>query len=77
MFWCPFDAHGPGRHDLELHLRRRRSHEVGEVLAAPPQPPVVGYDGFVPQPCVLHPEQVAAHPFVGLLPEDLRTRIDA
>ncbi|WP_344627957.1 hypothetical protein [Kitasatospora arboriphila] len=77
VFWCPFNAHGPGRYDLELHLRWRRSWEIGEVLAAPPQPPVVGSDGFVPEPCVLHPEQVTAYPFAGLLPEDLCTRIDA
>lgn len=25
VFWCPFDAHGPGRYDLNLHLRRRQS----------------------------------------------------
>ncbi|MET9694626.1 hypothetical protein ABZY81_40535 [Streptomyces sp. NPDC006514] len=42
VFWCPFDAHGPGRYDLELHLRWRRSWEVGDVLTAPPQPLVVG-----------------------------------
>ncbi|MFG2820952.1 hypothetical protein ACGFX4_16185 [Kitasatospora sp. NPDC048365] len=77
VFWCPFDAHGPGRYDLELHLRWRRSWEVGEVLAVSPQPMVVGYDGFVPEPCVVHPEQVATYPFAGLLPEDLCARIDA
>ncbi|RKE23616.1 hypothetical protein [Streptomyces sp. TLI_171] len=57
-----------------LHLRWRRSRAIGELLAAPP---AVGYDGFVPEPCVLHPEQVTTYPFAGLLPEDLRTRIDA
>ncbi|WP_299542247.1 hypothetical protein [uncultured Streptomyces sp.] len=77
VFWCPFNAHGPGRHDLELHLRRRWSGEVGEVLTAAPQPLVVGSDGFVPEPCVLHPEQVVTYPFAGLLPEELCARIDA
>ncbi|MDX3548306.1 hypothetical protein PV729_45695 [Streptomyces europaeiscabiei] len=77
VFWCPFNAHGPGRYDLELHLRWRRSWEVGEVLTAPPQPLVVGSDGFVPEPCVLHPEQVVTYPFAGLLPEELCARIDA
>lgn len=77
VFWCPFNAHGPGRCDLELHLRWRRSSEVGEVLAPQPQPLVVGSDGFVPEPCVLHPEQVVSYPFAGLLPEDLCARIDA
>ncbi|MFF7331822.1 hypothetical protein [Streptomyces sp. NPDC008150] len=77
VFWCPFDAHGPGRYDLALHLRWRRSWEAGDVLTAPPQPLVVGSDGFVPEPCVLHPEQVFTYPFAGLLPEELHARIDA
>ena len=25
VFWSPFNAHGPGRYDLELRTRRRRS----------------------------------------------------
>ncbi|MFH8474518.1 hypothetical protein [Streptomyces sp. NPDC018000] len=77
VFCCPFDAHGAERYDLLLHLRWRRSAEVGEVLASPPQPQVAGYDGYVPEPCVVHPEQVVTYPFAGLLPEELRARIDA
>ncbi|MFC8918090.1 hypothetical protein ACFT5C_20200 [Streptomyces sp. NPDC057116] len=77
VFWCPFDAHGPNGYDMALHLRWRRSAEVGEVLAAPPRPKVVGSPGYVPEPCVLHPEQVVTYPFAGLLPEDLRDRIEA
>ncbi|MEV0523319.1 hypothetical protein AB0I66_07830 [Streptomyces sp. NPDC050439] len=77
VFCCPFDAHGPTRYGMLLHLRWRRSDEVGEVLAEPPQPQVVGADGYVPEPCVLHPEQVVTYPFAGLLPEDLGDRIYA
>ncbi|MEV8093096.1 hypothetical protein [Kitasatospora sp. NPDC085879] len=77
VFWCPFDAHGPSRSGMLLDLRWRRSWEVTEVLAAPPLPEVVGHQGYVPEPCVLHPEQVATYPFAGLLPEDLCARIDA
>ncbi|MFE0641630.1 hypothetical protein ACFW2Y_08470 [Streptomyces sp. NPDC058877] len=77
VFWCPFGVHGPGRYGLKLHLRWRRSWGVGEVLAAAPQPRVVGSDGFVPEPCVLHPEQVVSYPFAGLLPEELCARLDA
>lgn len=77
VFWCPFERHGESRHDLLLHLRWRSSAEVGEMLAAPPWPQVVGDRGFVPEPCVLHPEQVVTYPFAGLLPEELRARIDA
>ncbi|MGW6274168.1 hypothetical protein [Streptomyces sp. NPDC055060] len=77
VFCCPFDAHGPTRTGMLLHLRWRNSAEVGQVLVAPPQPEVVGSDGYVPEPCVLHPEQVVTYPFAGLLPEDLRDRIHA
>ncbi|MEU4091811.1 hypothetical protein [Streptomyces sp. NPDC026673] len=77
VFWCPFDAHGPGGHGMLLDLRWRRSWEVTQVLTEPPQPQVVGFEGYVPEPCVLHPEQVATYPFAGLLPEDLCARIDA
>ncbi|MFH8972902.1 hypothetical protein [Streptomyces sp. NPDC017890] len=55
----------------------RRSAEVGETPALPPLPEVVGFDGYLPEPCVLHPGQVVTYPFAGLLPEDLRDRIDA
>ncbi|MFF9158444.1 hypothetical protein ACF1AB_40175 [Streptomyces sp. NPDC014846] len=77
VFWCPFDAHGPTGHGMLLDLRWRRSWEVDHVLAKPPQPQVVGFDGYVPEPCVLHPEQVATYPFAGLLPEELCARIAA
>jgi hypothetical protein len=76
VFWCPFDAHGASGHESLLQLRWRKSDQVGELLVAPPEPQVVGYDGYVPEPCVLHPEQVVTYPFAGLLPEALSARID-
>ncbi|MFE2288624.1 hypothetical protein ACFXDJ_31215 [Streptomyces sp. NPDC059443] len=33
--------------------------------------------GYVPEPCLLHPEQVTTYPFARLLPEDLWARLDA
>lgn len=77
VFCCPFDAHGPSRYGMLLHLRWRRSADVGDVLAVPPLPPLVGSAVYVPEPCVLHPEQVVTYPFAGLLPESLCARIDA
>lgn len=77
VFWCPFDAHGRTGYGMSLDLRWRRSWEVGEVLATPPLPPVVGYEGCVAEPCVLSPERVVTYPFSGLLPEELRDRIYA
>ncbi|MFD6415199.1 hypothetical protein [Streptomyces sp. NPDC060194] len=77
VFWCPFDAHGPTGHGMHLDLRWRRAAEVTEVLASPPRPEVVGFDGYVAEPCVLHPEQVATYPYAGVLPDELGERIDA
>lgn len=77
VFWCPFDAHGENRTGMLTDLRWRRSWEVAEVLAEPARPQVVGYEGYVPEPCVLHPEQVVTYPFAGLLPEELSARIEA
>ncbi|MEU1038662.1 hypothetical protein [Streptomyces sp. NPDC005907] len=77
VFWCPFDRHGASGYGMSLHLRRRRSREVTNPLATPPQPEVVGYAGYIPEPCVLHPEQVTTYPFAGLLPAELCARIDA
>ncbi|MFI9307205.1 hypothetical protein [Streptomyces triculaminicus] len=77
VFWCPFSAHGPGRYEPLLHLRWRRAAEVGEVLGTPPLPQLVGSGSYVPEPCVLHPEQVRTYPFAGVLPEDLCARLDA
>jgi len=77
VFWCPFEAHGRTGYEPYVHLRWRRSAEVGEVLTAPPLPELVGFAGYVPEPCVLHPEQVVTYPFAGLLPQELCDRIDA
>ncbi|MFE6784453.1 hypothetical protein ACFVFF_19550 [Streptomyces sp. NPDC057680] len=77
VFWCPFDAHGPTGYGMLLHVRWRRASEVTDPLTAPPVPEVVGYEGYVPEPCVLHPEQVVTYPFAGLLPEELCERIYA
>ncbi|MFD5511439.1 hypothetical protein ACFWIB_27225 [Streptomyces sp. NPDC127051] len=77
VFWCPFDAHGEKRTGMLLELRWRRSWEVVGAMVRPPVPEVVGFEGYVPEPCVLHPEQVVTYPFAGLLPEELCARIEA
>ncbi|MEU7581157.1 hypothetical protein AB0B50_26545 [Streptomyces sp. NPDC041068] len=77
VFWCPFDRHGRTGYGMSLDLRWHRSWEITEALTTPPVPQVVGYEGYVAEPCVLHPEQVTTYPFAGLLPEELCARIDA
>lgn len=75
ILWCPFDAHGfprtPG-----VHLKWRKASERRELLTEPPSPAVVGDAGYVPEPCVLHPEEVQEHEYLGLLDDELRERIE-
>ncbi|MFD8973015.1 hypothetical protein [Streptomyces sp. NPDC059593] len=73
VFWCPFEVHGPER-TLDVALRWRRSADVGAVLTPQPEPPVAGREECVPTPCVLHPEQVVEHEYLGLLGRSSRKR---
>ncbi|WP_411112273.1 hypothetical protein [Streptomyces sp. c-19] len=74
VFWCPFEVHGPDR-TLDVVLRWRRSREVGDVLTPQPEPPLAGRKECVPTRCVLHPEQVVEHEYLGLLSEELQDAI--
>ncbi|MFE2524302.1 hypothetical protein ACFXEL_08725 [Streptomyces sp. NPDC059382] len=76
VLWCPFEVHGPDR-TIDVVLRWRRSQDVDEVLSVIPEPVVVGRAECVPNPCVLHPEQVVEHEYEGLLDEDLQEAIEA
>jgi hypothetical protein len=75
VLWCAFD------HDEDylpaVELRRRASADVIDPLAAAPQPSVIGNDGYLPEPCVLHPETVTEYPAPHELPEELAERIEA
>jgi hypothetical protein len=75
VFWCPFEVHGPDR-TIDVVLKWRRSQEVGDILADIPEPVVVGRKECVPNTCVLDPEQVVEHEFVGLLSEELQESIE-
>ncbi|MFV0131559.1 hypothetical protein ACLGI4_28280 [Streptomyces sp. HMX112] len=46
-------------------------------LDAPPQPPLVGFEGSGAEPCVVHPEQVVTCSYAGSLPAGPAARIDA
>ncbi|MGW1314658.1 hypothetical protein [Streptomyces sp. NPDC002426] len=76
FLWCPFEVHGDAR-TIDVVLKWRRSAEVGAVLAPQPKPLVVGRAECVPDVCVVHPEQVVEHEYLGLLDEGLQEEIDA
>ncbi|MFB6843739.1 hypothetical protein ACFCXS_02500 [Streptomyces sp. NPDC056373] len=75
VLWCPFD------HDPDClpytELRWRTAADVRNPLTAAPQPSVIGNAGYLPEPCVLHPEPVTEYPAPHELPEELAERIDA
>lgn len=60
VLWCPF-YHEPW-YIPETALFWRAAREVGEILADPPAPVLVETEGFVPEPCRLHPERIVEYP---------------
>lgn len=73
LLWCPRD-HEP-HCAPEIMLRWRTSADVTDVLAEQPEPEVMEYE-YLPNACVLHPEQVTEYPYADFLPRDLRERLD-
>ncbi|MCP9989175.1 hypothetical protein LUX01_23590 [Streptomyces sudanensis] len=74
VFWCPFETHGPDR-TVDVVLKWRRAADVGTVLMPQPEPPIVGREECVPTTCVVHPEQVVEHEYLGLLGDELQEEI--
>ncbi|MFD6423778.1 hypothetical protein [Streptomyces sp. NPDC060198] len=80
LFRCPL-AHGQ-HHErrYRLHWRRAEGAEREErLLAAPPEAVLLRWEDELPEPCVLHPEEVDTYPWAeeGSLPAELIARIDA
>ncbi|WP_342449978.1 hypothetical protein [Streptomyces xanthophaeus] len=76
---CPFN-HSPYL-ERRYHLRWRQAAETerAELLAAPPEVPMLRWEHELPEPCVLHPEEVDTYPWAedDTLPASLIARIDA
>ncbi|MFE5868155.1 hypothetical protein ACFQ6V_05785 [Streptomyces roseifaciens] len=74
VLWCPFD------HPEEMYMPRtavfwRSAADVTDILTSPPEPPVVGLEEYVPEPCVLAPEQVTEYPSPTELSGELREQL--
>jgi hypothetical protein len=75
LLWCP-NAHpaetptGP-----PVLLKWRAASDIADPLEASPVPAIVGDKTYLPQPCVLHPEQVTEYPWWQELPPELGRRI--
>ncbi|MFF9331350.1 hypothetical protein [Streptomyces albogriseolus] len=60
VLWCPYD-HDPD-HKPSTALFWRSAAEVVDILATPPEPYEVNWDGYLPEPCVLAPEAITDYP---------------
>ncbi|MFB7053253.1 hypothetical protein ACFCXT_08935 [Streptomyces vinaceus] len=80
LFRCP-RTHGPHL-ERRYHLRWRRAEETERAeafLSAPPVIPLLRWEHELPEPCVLHLEEVDTYPWAedDTLPAPLIVRIDA
>lgn len=53
----------------------RSAAEVTDILTAPSKPAVVQFDDYVPEPCLIDPEQVIEYPHSMKLSKDLQERL--
>jgi hypothetical protein len=74
VLWCPFD-HAPDPYP-RTDLSWRTAAEVTDILSAAPEPAVVQFEGYVPEPCLLHPEQVTEYPHLMDLDEELQALLE-
>lgn len=71
VLWCPFD-HSPLKPYPKPVLYWRIADTITDLLTAPPEPPAVQLDGYLPVPCLLYPEPVTEYPNFLDLSQDLR-----
>ncbi|MEV5549739.1 hypothetical protein AB0L35_27005 [Streptomyces sp. NPDC052309] len=74
VLWCPFD-HAEYAHPRTA-LFWRSTAGVTDVLDAPPEPPVIQSAHYLPEPCLLSPEQVTEYPHPRELDKELRDQLD-
>ncbi|MFC5186833.1 hypothetical protein [Actinomadura harenae] len=69
VVWCPFG------HPPEPKPRTALLWRSAATVTTPPEPAVVQADGYVPEPCLLAPEQVTEYPHPMELSEELQERL--
>ncbi|MFI7273375.1 hypothetical protein [Streptomyces sp. NPDC049879] len=72
VLWCPFDHPAEPR----TALFWRSAAEVADVLDAPPEPPVIQFSGYLPEPCLLAPEEVTEYPHLMELDRELQRQLE-
>ncbi len=73
VLWCPFDHPPEPRPRTALFWRSAAA--VTDVLTTPPEPSVVQFNGYVPKPSLLAPEQTTEYPHPLELTRELREQV--
>lgn len=62
VLWCPFDHSTHESEGPAVTLRWRDSSAIRRVLDEAPEPVFLEEPDYLPEPCILHPEQVTEYP---------------
>ncbi|MGW1198039.1 hypothetical protein ACWD4B_19700 [Streptomyces sp. NPDC002536] len=73
VLWCPFEH--PPEPKPRTALFWRSAAAVTDILITPPEPAVVQFNGYVPEPCLLDPEQTTEYPDPMELTKELRDQM--
>ena len=74
VLWCPFDHEEHASPRTALFWRSAAT--VTDVLDAPPEPPIVQRDCYLPEPRLFSPEEVTDFPHPMELDDELRGQLD-
>jgi hypothetical protein len=77
VLWCPYDHPETDAYWPATHLRWRDTTLSTLRPMYPPADTLIGCADYVPNPCVLNPEEITEYPDMNLLPSELRTKIQA
>jgi hypothetical protein len=72
VLWCPFDH--PAQPETALFWRFAAT--VTDILDTPPEPPAIQFPGYLPEPCLLAPEQITEYPNIMELGKELQRQLE-
>ncbi|MDQ0964523.1 hypothetical protein QFZ66_008401 [Streptomyces sp. B4I13] len=72
VLWCPFDH--PAQPETALFWRSAAT--VTDILDTPPEPPAIQFAGYLPEPCLLAPEQITEYPNIMELSKELQHQLE-
>jgi hypothetical protein len=72
VLWCPFDH--PEQPETALFWRSAAA--VTDILDTPPEPPAIQFPGYLPEPCLLAPEQITEYPHFMELSKELQRQLE-